>query len=306
MDERQEAQGEDAAEELREILSTRWAQIWASRQLLMGVARGRGCSGEDAKDVVQEAMLRAAEHPEIGEDRLRAWLCAVTERLCLDGHRRRAAAARRWERTSVQAVVQLRGTTWRRRVCERSAAAWMAQVPRGGAVRAACYALARRVCADDELAEDVVHEVFLTLWRDSWRPNAAGRCFTTWLLTLVHRKAVEAVRRTGPARQLSATDPDRDAPTSESGADRAVTARIAAGQVREALDQLPDEQAQVLMEAYLGGHTLPEIAALTGVPLDIVKSRLYAGVRRLRALLTEQLGPDALIAETRTGWELSR
>lgn len=128
MDERQEAQSEDAAGRLREILSARWVQIWASRRLLMGVARRCGYPVEDAEDVVQEAMLRAAEHPEIGEDHLRAWLCAVTQRLCMDGHRRRAAEARRWERTSVQAVVQLPGQYLEEEVCERSEAAWMASL----------------------------------------------------------------------------------------------------------------------------------------------------------------------------------
>ncbi|MGH4027218.1 MAG: RNA polymerase sigma factor [Pseudonocardiaceae bacterium] len=128
MGERQEGQGEDAAERLREILSARWVQIWGSRRLLMGVARQCGCPVGDAEDVVQEAMLRAAEHPEISEDRLRGWLCVVTQRLCMDGHRRRAAEARRWERTSVQAAVQLPGQYFEEEVCERSEAAWMASL----------------------------------------------------------------------------------------------------------------------------------------------------------------------------------
>lgn len=128
MGEGQQGQGEDAAEQLRELLSARWAQIWASRRLLMGVARRCGCPVEDAEDVVQEAMLRAAEHPEIGEVRLRGWLCTVTQRLSMDGHRRRAAEARRWDRTSVQAVVQLPGHYPEEEVCERSEAVWMASL----------------------------------------------------------------------------------------------------------------------------------------------------------------------------------
>lgn len=128
MDGGQEDQGEDAAEQLREILSARWARIWSSRRLLMGVARRCGCSVEDAEDVVHEAMLRAAEHPEIVEDRLHAWLCTVTQRLCMDAHRRRAAEARRWERRSMQAVVQLPGHYLEEEVCERSEAVWMASL----------------------------------------------------------------------------------------------------------------------------------------------------------------------------------
>ena len=169
-----------------------------------------------------------------------------------------------------------------------------------------CYALARRVCADGELAEDVVHEAFLALWRDPWRADSARGGFITWLLALVHRKAVEAARRRGPTLQRGAIDPGTDASASEPGPGQAATARIAAGQVRAALDRLPGEQREVLAAAYFGGHTLPEIAASSSVPLDTVQSRLVAGVRRLRSLLTEQLGPDALTAEIRAGWELSR
>jgi len=68
MDEGQEGQEgrtEGVAEPLREVPSARWTQIWASRQLLMKVACRYGCWAEDAEDAVQEAMLRAAEHPEI-------------------------------------------------------------------------------------------------------------------------------------------------------------------------------------------------------------------------------------------------
>lgn len=104
---------------------TRWVHSWASRQMLMGVARRCGFSVEDAEDAVQEVMLRAAEHPEVADDRLQAWLCTVTVRLCMDGHRRRAAEARRWVRASARAAVQQRGQFLEDEVCERAEAAWI-------------------------------------------------------------------------------------------------------------------------------------------------------------------------------------
>ncbi|MGH3913897.1 MAG: RNA polymerase sigma factor [Pseudonocardiaceae bacterium] len=163
-----------------------------------------------------------------------------------------------------------------------------------------CYSLARRICADDGLAEEVVQEVFLTLWRDPRRFDPARGSFATWLLTLIHHKAVDAVRRESTIRRRVVPAPEAGedwSPTPVPGADQAALARVAAGQVRAALHRLPIEQRQVLALAYFGGHTQREIAVLTNVPLGTVKSRMFAGVQRLRSMLNEQLGPDALVTE---------
>jgi RNA polymerase sigma factor (sigma-70 family) len=111
-----------------DVPPARWAQIWGSRALLLRIARRHGANAEDAEDAVQEAMLRAAEHPEISDERLQAWLVAVTMRLCMDGYRRRANEARRWQRASAQAVVQQPGQHLEEEVCERSEAVWVASL----------------------------------------------------------------------------------------------------------------------------------------------------------------------------------
>jgi RNA polymerase sigma factor (sigma-70 family) len=163
-----------------------------------------------------------------------------------------------------------------------------------------CYSLARRICADDGLAEDVVQEVFLTLWREPTRFDPSRGDFATWLLTLIHHRAVDTVRKetTTRRRVIAATEEGEDwSPTPVPGAAAAAMARVAAGQVRAALHRLPVEQRRVLDLTYFGGHTQREIAVLTGVPLGTVKSRTFAAVQRLRSLLAEQLDPDALIAE---------
>lgn len=172
-----------------------------------------------------------------------------------------------------------------------------------------CYSLARRICADDGLAEEVVQEVFLTLWRDPRRFDPARGSFATWLLTLIHHKAVDAVRRESTVRRRVVPAPEAGeewSPTPVPGADQAAMARVAAGQVREALHRLPAEQRKVLALAYFGGHTQREIAVLTEVPLGTVKSRMFAGVQRLRSLLGEQLGPEALVTEAREVREVNR
>lgn len=172
-----------------------------------------------------------------------------------------------------------------------------------------CYSLARRICADDGLAEDVVQEVFLTLWRDPGRFDPARGSFATWLLTLIHHKAVDSVRRESTVRRRVVSAPEAGenwSPTPAPGADQAAMVRVAAGQVREALHQLPLEQRQVLALAYFGGHTQREIAGLIEVPLGTVKSRMFAGVQRLRSLLGPELGPDTLVSEARKAREVGR
>lgn len=159
-----------------------------------------------------------------------------------------------------------------------------------------CYALARRICADDGLAEQVVLEVFLALWRnprslDVTRQRPLTRnSIATRLLTLTHRGAVDAVRRANPGARTSATHESEEA---ESGPDPGVA-------------QLTSEQRRVLALAYFGGCTQREIASLTDLSLDTVKSAMLAGIQRLRSLLTDQDGRDAIFAEGRAMGEVSR
>jgi RNA polymerase sigma-70 factor (ECF subfamily) len=164
-----------------------------------------------------------------------------------------------------------------------------------------CYSLAQRICADEGLAEDVVKEVFLTLWREPTRFDPSRGDFATWLLTLIHHRAVDTVRKETTIRRRVVSVPEAGedlSPTPVPAADAVGMARAAAGQVRAALDRLPVEQRRVLALTYFGGHTQREIAVLTGVSLDTVKSRTSAAVQRLRSLLTDQLDPGVLVAET--------
>ena len=157
------------------------------------------------------------------------------------------------------------------------------------------YSLARRVCADEGLAEDVVQEAFVAVWRDPGRFDAARGSFGTWLLTLVHHKAVDAVRRESAARRRGERVED-DPSTGQSvapGADQAAIDAVAAGQVRDALAQLSGPQRQALALAYYGGYTQSEVALITGVAVGTVKSRMFTGLRRLRDLLGPSLDDPA-------------
>ncbi|APU22476.1 RNA polymerase sigma factor [Actinoalloteichus sp. GBA129-24] len=156
------------------------------------------------------------------------------------------------------------------------------------------YSLARRLCVDPEIAEDVVQEAFLNLWRRPQGFRADRGSFSTWLLTLVHHRAVDAVRRESAVRRRTAAEGDAAAEEAAAGpdVDQEAMGRVIGGQVQEALRRLPDEQRQVIALAYYGGYTQGEVAAMTGVPLGTVKSRTFAGVRRLRGMLSSLLGTD--------------
>lgn len=128
---------------------------------------------------------------------------------------------------------------------------------------------------------------------ESVRQHLAG-AFATWLLTLIHHRAVDAVRKetTRRRRLVAAPEAGQDwSSTSVPGADQAAMARVAAGPLRAALHHLPVVLRQVIVLTYFGGRTQREIAVLTDVPLGTVKSRMCTAVQRLRVLLTDQLGP---------------
>lgn len=149
----------------------------------------------------------------------------------------------------------------------------------------ACYRMARRITANQTLAEDAVQDAFTGFWRDPAAYTPGQGTVRGWLLGLVHHKAVDLVRReTAQQRRQNAQAVqqafDPPAPGSDPAAE--TWAGIRAGQVRAALAELPEPQRHALALAYFGGYTQREIAQLTGVPLGTVKTRMFAAMRRLQ------------------------
>ncbi len=146
------------------------------------------------------------------------------------------------------------------------------------------YGLAYRILRDEALAEDAVQDAFLGLWRSasSFIPERAKA--STWLLTLVHRRAVDLVRR----EQRRGTEPLETAPEpAEGSAEEAAWLRLERERVQAALAKLPDQQREAIELAYYGGFTQTELADRLGEPLGTIKSRMFAGLARLRDLLAE-------------------
>ena len=148
------------------------------------------------------------------------------------------------------------------------------------------YGLALRVLRDERLAEDAVQEGFLGVWRTAAAFRAERAKASTWILTLVHRRAVDLVRREERRRAEPLTD-DLGAQSTAEGTEEAAWLRFERERVQAALRQLPDVQREALELAYYGGFSQSELADRLGVPLGTIKSRMFAGLARLRELLDD-------------------
>jgi RNA polymerase sigma-70 factor, ECF subfamily len=148
------------------------------------------------------------------------------------------------------------------------------------------YSIAFRITNDGSLAEDVVQEAFLGAWRNAARYIEGRGSVKTWLLAIVHHRAIDAVRRRRPGASL----PDRDdAPPPELRLPDVwaeVAANLDAAAVRAALAALTDVQREAIELAYFGGLTQVEIAEQTGTPLGTVKSRMRLGLLAMRRVLS--------------------
>ena len=146
------------------------------------------------------------------------------------------------------------------------------------------YGLALKVVRDPDLAEDAVQEAFLAVWRSSGRFVAERAKASTWILTLVHRRAVDVVRREQPRR----TEPLETAPQPSANlTEDEAWLRLQRTRVQDALRRLPDQQREAIELAYYGGFTQSELADRLGEPLGTIKSRMFSGLARLRELLAE-------------------
>jgi RNA polymerase sigma-70 factor (ECF subfamily) len=147
------------------------------------------------------------------------------------------------------------------------------------------YGLALRILRDESLAEDAVQEAFLALWRTAARFVPERGKASTWILTLVHRRAVDIVRRE-ERRRADALEQAPE-PESREAVDEEAWLRLQRERVQDALRKLPDQQREAIELAYYGGFTQSELAERLGQPLGTIKSRMFGGLARLRELLGE-------------------
>ena len=150
------------------------------------------------------------------------------------------------------------------------------------------YGIAYRVLRDDRLAEDAVQEGFLAAWRSAAAFRADRAKASTWIVTLVHRRAVDIVRREERRRAEPLEAENRPDPVDPTGsAEDTAWLGFERDRVQAALRALPDTQREAIELAYYGGYSQSELAERLGVPLGTIKSRMFAGLARLRELLDE-------------------
>lgn len=152
----------------------------------------------------------------------------------------------------------------------------------------AAFSLAMRICRQRSLAEDVVQESFLSLWRSGARYDRNRGSVRTWSLGIVHNRAIDALRRRAVRdRGLVSDEGIEERIPARERTELEFARRDEAREIRDALEQLPAEQSQVIELAYFGGLTHVEIATKLDAPVGTVKGRMRLGLDKLRAALGE-------------------
>ena len=153
---------------------------------------------------------------------------------------------------------------------------------------AAAFSLAYRMMGTRAGAEDVTQDAFLSLWRSGARYDRARGSVRTWVLGIVHHRAIDALRRATVHDKRRASDEGiEERFEARERTDVEAARREEAGTVRGALSSLPADQSQVIELAYFGGFTHTEIADMLEAPVGTVKGRMRLGLKKMRAQLGE-------------------
>jgi RNA polymerase sigma factor (sigma-70 family) len=149
-------------------------------------------------------------------------------------------------------------------------------------------AVSLRLVRQAFMAEEIVQEAFLALWRDPTSYREELGSFRAWLLATVHHRAVDLVRRE-EAQRRRAGDPERDEqPDVGQTVVEQVHLDATRAKVRQAMAELPEPQRQVIDMMYFQGKSQSAIAAELALPLGTVKSRTLLAMRRLKTALVEE------------------
>jgi RNA polymerase sigma-70 factor (ECF subfamily) len=147
----------------------------------------------------------------------------------------------------------------------------------------AAFSLAYRMVGRGNIAEDVVQEAFISIWRSGARYERARGSVRTWVLGIVHNRAIDQLRRTSVHSKRRASDEGiEERLEAPERTDVEVARRDEAESIRSAMETLPPDQSRVIELAYFGGFTHTEIAAILETPVGTVKGRMRLGLEKMR------------------------
>jgi RNA polymerase sigma-70 factor, ECF subfamily len=150
----------------------------------------------------------------------------------------------------------------------------------------AAYSLAHRMVGKQAMAEDVIQEAFINLWRSGAHYDRGRGSVRTWILGIVHHRAIDALRRSSVhSKRRSDDETAAERLESPERVEEDVARRDEASIVRGALDVLPADQLKVIELAYFGGFTHTEIADMLESPIGTVKGRMRLGLKKMREAL---------------------
>ena len=154
----------------------------------------------------------------------------------------------------------------------------------------AAYSLAYRIAGDRNVAEDITQEAFLSMWRSNVRFDPKRGSVRTWVLGIVHNRAIDALRRNSVHdRHRASAEGIEERQEAPERTEVEVARRDEAREVHEVMRGLPGDQLEVVRLAYFGGFTHSQIAQMLEMPIGTVKGRMRLGLEKMRrALATEE------------------
>lgn len=158
----------------------------------------------------------------------------------------------------------------------------------------AAFSLAYRMCGRQAMAEDIVQEAFVSLWRSGARYDAMRGSVRTWVLSVVRNRTIDAFRRESAKGSRDVSEEGiAERMAAPELTDTEVERRDEARQVRKALVELPPDQRQVIELAYFGGFTHSQIADMLELPSGTVKGRMRLGLTKMRLALGDS--PEVMV-----------
>ena len=150
----------------------------------------------------------------------------------------------------------------------------------------AAYSLARRICGEGQAAEDSCQDAFLAVWRSAARYDARIGSVRSWLLTVVHHRSIDRVRRATRHRSgIAGSDEAAALVASADDTELGALERVDRDEMAGLVASLPEEQRQAITLSFYSGYTNSEVARILGIPIGTVKSRMRRGLERLRRAL---------------------